>query len=61
MGNGFTFANYSSRELLERTLAAVSLWRDVEKRKKFIGKIMRTDFSWGVSAEKYADMYDSLL
>ncbi len=61
MGNGFTFANYSSGELHERTLAAVSLWRDVEKRKKFVGKIMRTDFSWGVSAEKYAEMYESLL
>jgi len=61
LGNGFTFANYSSEELLERTLAAVDLWRDVEKRKKFVGKIMRTDFSWGVSAEKYVQMYESLL
>ena len=61
MGNGFTFANYSSWELLERTLAAVALWRDVEKRKKFVGKIMRTDFSWGTSAERYREMYESLL
>ncbi len=61
MGNGFTFANYRSDELLERTLAAVWLWRDVEKRKKFVGKIMRTDFSWSVSAEKYFAMYESLL
>jgi starch synthase len=61
MGNGFTFANYSSDELLERSLAAVSLWQDTEKRKKFVGKIMRTDFSWSASAEKYVQMYDSLL
>lgn len=60
MGNGFTFANYSSGELLDRTLAAVTLWRDEEKRKKFVGKIMRTDFSWSASAFKYFEMYESL-
>ena len=60
MGNGFTFANYDSRELEERTLAAVALWRNEEKRNKLIGKIMRTDFSWKNSAEKYLDMYAAL-
>ncbi len=59
-GNGFTFANYRADELLDRTLAAVALWRDVEKRKKFVGKIMRTDFSWASSAKVYMDMYESL-
>ncbi len=60
MGNGFTFANYSSDELLDRILAAVALWHDEEKRKKFVGKIMRTDFSWSASALKYFEMYESL-
>lgn len=60
MGNGFTFANYSADELLDRTLAAVALWNDREKRKKFVGKIMRTDFSWKSSAKEYMDMYESL-
>lgn len=57
MGNGFTFANYSSYELEERTLAALEIWNDEEKRNKLIGKIMRTDFSWKASALKYLDMY----
>ena len=60
MGNGFTFANYSSFELGERTAAAIALWNEKEKRDKLIGKIMRTDFSWKNSASKYMSMYNSL-
>ena len=59
-GNGFTFANYSSIELGERTSAAIALWNDKEKRDKLVGKIMRTDFSWKASASKYISMYNSL-
>ena len=61
MGNGFTFANYSSEELLERTLAAIELWKDEDKRQKLVTKIMRTDFSWKNSAVGYLDMYSTLL
>ena len=57
-GNGFTFANYSSDELLERSLAAKALYEDKEKFKKFVSKVMRTDFSWGRSAEEYMRMYE---
>lgn len=59
-GNGFTFAGYTSGELYERTMAAVSLWRDSEKRNKFIKKIMSVDFSWRSSAAEYAAMYGTL-
>ena len=59
-GNGFTFANYSADELHERTCAALELWRDAEKRKKFVTQIMKTDFSWSASAEKYLEMYREL-
>ena len=59
-GNGFTFANYSSAELLERSQAAVALWRQLTKRKKFINIIMSVDFSWKVSALKYLALYDSI-
>lgn len=59
-GNGFTFANYNAEELLERTTAAVSLWKQATLRKKFINKIMSVDFSWNASAEKYLSLYDGL-
>ena len=60
MGNGFTFANYSSCELEERTGAAIDLWNDEELRRKFVGKIMRIDFSWKNSAQSYLDTYAPL-
>jgi len=61
MGNGFTFANYSSDELLDRTLAAIDVWKNEDKRKKLITKIMRTDFSWKNSAVGYLNMYSTIL
>ena len=59
-GNGFTFANYSAEELCERTCAALALWGDREKRKAFVSRIMRTDFSWSASAQKYLELYNGL-
>jgi len=59
-GNGFTFANYSSFELAERTGAAIALYENVKERKALVKKIMETDFSWNVSALSYLDMYRAL-
>jgi glycogen synthase len=59
-GNGFTFANYRAYELPDRSRAAIGLWNDESARVPFIKKIMNTDFSWGVSARKYLDMYEKL-
>ena len=59
-GNGFTFAGYEACELEERTEAAIALWNDPDKRKRLVKKIMETDFSWDVSAERYIEMYASL-
>jgi starch synthase len=59
-GNGFTFANYNASELEERTGAAIDLWNDESLRTKFVGKIMRIDFSWKNSAQSYLDMYAPL-
>lgn len=56
-GNGFTFANYDAGELLERTEAALRLWRDGKRRKMLVTKIMKTDFSWKASAQQYLSMY----
>ncbi len=56
-GNGFTFANYSSDELAERTAAAIALYENPKERKALIRKIMETDFSWDISAKRYLEMY----
>ena len=59
-GNGFTFANYCSDELLDRIRAALSLYADPAERKAFVRKIMRTDFSWRQSAAGYLALYKSI-
>ena len=59
-GNGFTFAGYNSGELRERCEAAIELWQNRELRRKLVYKIMRTDFSWKTSAQKYLEMYSSI-
>ena len=59
-GNGFTFANYRADELKDRIEAALALWHDAEKRKKFVSNVMKTDFSWTASAEKYHALYNTL-
>ena len=56
-GNGFTFANYNSSELLDRIYAALTLYHEQDKRKALVKKIMETDFSWETSAEKYLELY----
>ncbi len=56
-GNGFTFANYYSGELRERTGAAIALYEDPKARRALVKKIMETDFSWGASAECYLNLY----
>ena len=60
LGNGFTFANYYSGELYERTYAALELYHNKELYPKFAKKIMDTDFSWGTSARKYYMLYERM-
>ncbi len=59
-GNGFTFANYSSEELYDRIQAALNVWADPAAMKKLCQKVMKVDFSWSASAEKYSLLYNSL-
>jgi len=59
-GNGFTFSGYTADELCERTLAAIDLWNQPEKRKALVTKIMKTDFSWNNSALSYLSLYEGL-
>lgn len=59
-GNGLTFAGYSSEELYGKLEEAVNLYGDQVAFRKLQQKIMRIDFSWSRSAEKYIELYDML-
>ncbi len=61
-GNGFTFAAYSSDELLKTVRRAVSLYSD--RRDGFEAlrkKVMNVDFTWKKSALNYKKLYEKLI
>ena len=61
-GLGFTFYAYNGHEMLGAIWRAVDMYyNDKENWQQIIKNDMSTDFSWAVSAKKYADLYDGLL
>jgi starch synthase len=56
-GNGFTFRNYDSREMLSAIKFAVEVFRDKNIWEVMMLRGMRQDFSWTASAEKYVELY----
>ena len=61
-GLGFTFYAYNGHEMLGAIWRAVDMYyNDKENWQQIIKNDMSTDFSWAVSAAKYADLYDGLL
>ncbi len=61
-GNGFTFAAYNAKDLLQSLNRAVCMYRDY--RDIFFGiaeRAMDTDFSWKVSAKEYVKMFDEII
>lgn len=60
-GNGFTFAAYDPYDMLYVIREAEGVYRDRENWQELASKIMKIDFSWNSSAEKYADLYDMII
>ncbi len=60
-GNGFTFASYNAYDMLHVIREAEGLFRDKDSWKTLVKKVMRVDFSWDVSADKYIACYEKLL
>ena len=56
-GNGFTFANYNAHEMKDAISRATELYHDAKKWQALVKKIMKIDFSWNASAQKYMSMY----
>lgn len=61
-GTGFSFSNYNAHEMLGTIRYAKHIF-NTKKREwnKLIDRAMEADFSWNVSAKKYAEMYDWLI
>lgn len=60
-GNGFTFKEYESKELLQTILRAIDAFNDKETWSQKIHRAMACDNSWGSSANKYIKLYKSIL
>ena len=61
VGNGFTFANYDSRELYECCMRAYNGYQDKDGWKQLVKRAMKSDCSWRVSAKEYIKMYENCL
>ncbi|MCD8315515.1 MAG: glycogen synthase GlgA [Firmicutes bacterium] len=60
-GNGFTFANYNAHDMLYTMRYATEVYRDKKRWTSLMRRAMKTDFSWGASAEKYMSLYEGLI
>lgn len=57
-GSGFVFIKYSADDLFDAVKRAVSTYSsDKKKWTALVKKVMKFDFSWAVSAEKYVGLY----
>ena len=59
-GNGFSFANYNSEELLAAINKALELYNDKVSWGKLVENAMLSDNSWESSAKNYMNLYNSL-
>jgi len=56
-GNGFSFNNYTSKNMLIAINKALNTYKDKAVWKKLVNKCMKEDFSWTKSAKEYVKLY----
>ena len=54
---GFSFGSYSSVSLWAAIIRAVRSWKEAQVWQRMVRQAMETDFSWGVSASRYEELY----
>ena len=60
-GTGFSFTNYNAHEMLRIINYAKNIYYKKKREwNKIIDRGMLADYSWGLSAKKYEDLYDKL-
>jgi starch synthase len=60
-GTGFKFDRYSPDELLAAARRALEIYRTPVRWKELVKNGMKRDFSWHRSAQRYADLYESMV
>lgn len=59
-GNGFSFINYSSDELLDTINRALELYKEEDSWDKLVQSAMLSNNSWENSAKNYMDLYENI-
>ncbi len=59
-GNGYTFSNYSVSDLVYSIKRALNDFKDKKSWEEKIKTVMKVDFSWDKTAQKYIEIYFSL-
>lgn len=60
-GNGFTFNNYSSQELLEAINRALDIYKHKASWNKLVRNAMLSNNSWENSAKNYMNLYSKII
>jgi len=60
-GNGFKFSRYESKAFYASIQEAVGLFQNAKLWKKIVANGMRADFSWDRSAQRYLELYRSVM
>lgn len=60
-GNGFTFQTYNADDMLHAIHRGLGAYHNKDHWPILVDRAMRTDFSWGRSANAYIRLYKSLL
>lgn len=61
-GTGFSFANYNAHEMMEIIRYAQHIYYNNKREwNKIIDRGMKADFSWDVSCQSYAQIYEKLI
>ena len=56
-GNGFVFAEYKPKAMVDAVHRAVAAFKDEKGWQKLIRRCMKQDFSWQIAADKYIKLY----
>jgi len=60
-GNGFSFEEYSSTQLILALERAISIYQNKEKWARLVKSVMSLRFSWQNSAKKYVELYEKII
>ena len=60
-GWGFTFEDYTGKELLRTVWRAISVYKQKRKFKSIVRRAMEQDFSWQKTASAYLALYQTLI